>query len=164
MKNLQEGVTSWALSMKEIFFPGFFLWLIHHCHHFQFCFWWRCWGLWELLLLGKLVVAIFREYGGRGFWVLVPPISFVFSCLFLLFPVGPFGHVGPGRLLGNCQLDTTGVLQSSLHGERLRTILEETYLQNYFKTGQWYSRDFQVFQLSSRTVPKLSSYKVRWDC
>lgn len=52
--------------------------------------------------------------------------SFRASCLFFL--VGLFGNAGPGLLLGNRQLDVTGVLQGCLRRERLRSFLEETHL------------------------------------
>lgn len=54
----------------------------------------------------------------------------------LPFLGGVFGDAGPRLLLGNCHLDITGVLQGCLHRERFRSFLEETHLQNYFKTGQ----------------------------
>lgn len=55
---------------------------------------------------------------------------------FLPFLGDIFGAAGPRLLLGNCHLDITGVLQGCLRRERHRSFLEETHLQNYFKTGQ----------------------------
>lgn len=60
----------------------------------------------------------------------------VLPASFLPFLGGVFGDAGPRLLLGNCHLDITGVLQGCLRRERLRSFLEETHLQNYFKTGQ----------------------------
>lgn len=80
---------------------------------------------------------------------------------FLPFLWGVFGVAGPRLLLGNCHLDITGVLQGCLRRERLRSFLEETHLQNYFKTGQWHPRETQIFQLSPGIVSKLRSNKRR---
>lgn len=74
---------------------------------------------------GALISLQPRELAASGSEVWMAP-GFTASRFFFL--VGLFGNAGPRLLLGNRQLDITGVLQGCLHRQRRRSFLEETHL------------------------------------
>ena len=139
------------------FLPG----LSHQYHHFKVCIWWGIPQKSGASRAGMLWSGHNPRNRQRQAVRSVRCQCFTASRLFFL--VGLFGSAGPRLLLGNRQLDITGVLQGCLRRQRLRSFLEETHLQNYFETGQWHPRDIQIFQLSPGAVSELRSHKVRSD-